>query len=61
MGNPFEAGRVRANPPEALDIARKSANGDVSAACGIPPILLSGDGDGDSFAGGVQEIRPGDH
>lgn len=46
MANPFESGRVQANPPASLDTARRSANGDVSAACGIPPVLLSGEGDG---------------
>ena len=46
MLNPFEGGRVQANPSPALDAARRSANGDVSAACGIPPVLLSGEGDG---------------
>ena len=46
MLNPFENGRIKAEPPRALDNARRSANGDVSAACCIPPILVSGQGDG---------------
>ena len=42
----FRTDRIRAEPDPALDAARKTSAEQIAAAAGVPPILLSGDGDG---------------
>ena len=42
----FKPGRLRPDPSGELDAVRKTSSAEIAAACGIAPVLLSGQGDG---------------
>ena len=42
----FKPGRMQPDPSGELDAARKTSSAEIAAACGIAPVLLSGQGDG---------------
>ena len=48
LSNPFEHGRLRAEPSANLDVIHRTAYAEVCAAAGVPSVLLTGGGDGNA-------------